>query len=174
MYSHEQIIQAGQFTPEDINKISQRRRDHNRLGFAYQIAFVRLANRFPAQRPLEIFPELLAYVGLQLGIKAEVINLYAQRQPTITEHRLAISMYEGIRRFEEIGHRLLADILFAEASQLEQTGPLLTQAKRFLKEQSILYPSDEVLRRLVVKQRQAARDHIYERIAHSLIQSTMD
>ena len=75
MYSHEQIIQAGQFTPEDMNEILQRRRDHNRLGYAYQMAFVRLANRFPAQQPLEILPELLTYVALQLGIKTEVINL---------------------------------------------------------------------------------------------------
>ena len=58
-FSHEQIIQAGQFTPEDIKEIMQRRRDHNRLGFAYQLAFVRLANRFPTQQPMELLPELL-------------------------------------------------------------------------------------------------------------------
>ena len=40
--------------------------------------------------------------------------------------------------------------LFDEACRLEQTGPLWTQAKRFLKEQSILYPNDEMLLRLVV------------------------
>jgi hypothetical protein len=49
----------------------------------------------------------------------------------------------------------------------------LTQAKRFLQEKSILYPSNEVLRRLVVKRRQAARDHIYERIAQALIERAM-
>ena len=117
---------------------------------------------------LEVLPELLTYVGLQLGIKTDVINLYAQRQPTITEHRQAIILYEGMRRFEETERQMLADFLFNEASRLEQTGPLLTQAKRFLNEHSILYPGDEVLRRLVAKQRQAARDHIYERITNSL------
>jgi TnpA family transposase len=174
VYSHEQIIQAGQFTPEDLSEILQRRRDHNRLGFAYQMAFVRLANRFPAQQPLEVLPELLTYVGLQLGIKTEAINLYAQRQPTITEHRQAITLYDGVRRFEEAERQLLANLLFTEASRLEQTGPLLNQAKRFLSEQSILYPGDEVLRRLVAKQRQAARDHIYERITKSLGQDTRE
>jgi hypothetical protein len=58
MYSHQQIIQASQFTPEDMKEIFQRCRDHNRLGFAYQMAFVRLVNRFPAQQPLEVLPEL--------------------------------------------------------------------------------------------------------------------
>jgi hypothetical protein len=98
LYSHEQIIQAGQFAPEDLKEILQRRRDQNRLGFAYQLAFVRLANRFPAQQPLEVLSELLTYVGLQLGIKTEVINLYAQRQPTITEQSQAVTLYESKRR----------------------------------------------------------------------------
>ena len=41
------------------------------FGFAYQIAFVRLAHRFPLQQPLEIVDELLTYVGVQLDIPAE-------------------------------------------------------------------------------------------------------
>ena len=49
-FAHKHIIQVGQFLPEDIRKINQRRRDHNRLGFAHQLAFVRFANRFPAQQ----------------------------------------------------------------------------------------------------------------------------
>ncbi len=32
----------------------QNRRDHNRLGFAYQLAFVRLAIQFSTQQPMEL------------------------------------------------------------------------------------------------------------------------
>lgn len=78
-----------------------------------------------------------------------------------------------MRRFGEPELDALEVFLFDEACRLEQTGPLLTQAKLFLNEQSILYPSDEMLRRLVVKQLQAARDHIYERIAQVLVRGTM-
>jgi hypothetical protein len=173
-FSHDQIIQASQFTPEDIKEILQRRRDHNRLGFAYQLAFVRLTNRFPSQQPMEFLPELLTYVGLQLGINAEFIHDYAQRQPTIAEHRQAIILYLGVRYFEEAGGQSLAEFLFNEACRLEQTGPLLTLAKIFLREQTILYPGDDVLRRLVVKQRQAARGHIYKRITNSLSESIIE
>lgn len=173
-FSHDQIIQASQFTPEDIKEILQRRRDHNRLGFAYQLAFVRLTNRFPSQQPMEFLPELLTYVGVQLGINAEFIHDYAQRQPTIAEHRQAIILYLGVRYFEEAGGQSLAEFLFNEACRLEQTGPLLTLAKIFLREQTILYPGDDVLRRLVVKQRQAARGHIYKRITNSLSESIIE
>jgi hypothetical protein len=33
-----------------MNEVAKCRRDHNRLGFAYQIGFARLFNRFPAQQ----------------------------------------------------------------------------------------------------------------------------
>jgi hypothetical protein len=124
-FSHEHIIQVGQFAPEDIKEISQRRRDHNRLGFAYQLAFVRLSNRFPAQQPMELLPELLTYIGVQLGIKPGLIRDYALRQPTIVEHRQTIIRYLGMRYFEKADNQLLTEFLFNEACRLEQTGQLI-------------------------------------------------
>ena len=44
-----------------MNEVAKCRREHNRLGFAYQIGFARLFNRFPAQQPLEINNELLSF-----------------------------------------------------------------------------------------------------------------
>ena len=67
------------------------RRPHNRLGFAYQVAFVRLFNRFPQQEPFELFEELGCFSAAQLGLDADLIELYRKRQPTtseqLTEHR---------------------------------------------------------------------------------------
>jgi hypothetical protein len=34
---------------------------HNRLGFAYQVGFVRLFGRFPQQQPFELFEELVCF-----------------------------------------------------------------------------------------------------------------
>ena len=92
-FSHEQIIQAGQFTSEDIKEIMQRRRDHNRLGFAYQLAFVRPANRFPTQQPMELLPELLTYVGVQLGIKSGFIRDYSLHHTG--KHKKLIESYRS-------------------------------------------------------------------------------
>ena len=172
-FSHEYVIQVGRFSSEDIREIGQKRRDHNRLGFAYQLAFVRLANRFPAQQPMEISSEVLDYAGVQLSISPSLIEDYALRQPTIAEHRQRIIQYLGLRYFEKTDHHPLAEFLFDEACRLEQTGQLITRAKSYLREQHILYPSEDVLRRFVVKQRQAAREHICERITNSLPESTI-
>ena len=67
-FSRERLIAQAALTPADLEQVEQRRRDYNRLGFAYQIAFVRLTNRFPAQHPFEVVDELLAFTGAQLGI----------------------------------------------------------------------------------------------------------
>ena len=53
-YSYEQIFTQAPFSTEDIACIEQCRGEHNRLGFGYQLAFVRFLNRFPIQEPLEI------------------------------------------------------------------------------------------------------------------------
>ena len=168
IFSHEELVREAQFNAEDLTEIAKRRRDNNRLGFAYQLAFVRLTQRFPEQQPLEIVDELLTYVSLQIGIPSEAIEDYQVRQPTLTEHRSAILNYLGLRRFNEAEIELLEEFLFEEACRLEQTGPLLIQAKQFLKEAGILFPADDTLRRLIVIQKQNARNHINVQMADSL------
>ena len=86
-FSHEQILRVAQFSAEDLAEIQQRRRAHNQLGFAYQLAFVRVANRFPVQQPLEIDEKLLTFVSVQLAIPAQLIQVYTQRQSTLSEHQ---------------------------------------------------------------------------------------
>ncbi len=167
-FSHEEFLLIAKLKPEDIVEIHKRRRDNNRLGFAYQLAFVRLHNRYPTQQPLEILDELLTYVAIQLDISETSIAEYQRRRQTIAEHRVAILNYLGLRAFGEDEIQALVSFLFEEACRLEQTGPLLIQAKQFLKESGILFPADDTLRRLIVTQRQAARDHIFTRIAGSL------
>jgi len=69
-YSRGQLVREATLTEADLAEIAQCRRDHNRLGFAYQVGFVRLFHRFPAQQPLEICDELLGFVAMQLDMDA--------------------------------------------------------------------------------------------------------
>lgn len=167
-FSYEEIVCAGRFTAEDMAAINTRRQAHTQLGFAYQLAFVRLTHQFPMQQPLEIIDELLAYVGAQLDISTEKIALYQQRQATITEQRQTVLEHLDLLRLGEREMKMLEKFLFTEATRLEQTGPLIIQAKHFLKESGILFPADDTLRRIIARQRQAAREQIYTRVAESL------
>lgn len=168
-YTREQLLVLAKLTAEDLEEIERRRRDHNRLGFAYQLAFIRVYNRFPIQRPsFEIDHELLTFVGVQLDISVDEIEHYHTRQPTLSRHQEQIRAYLGLRRLNEEAQAELEEFLFEEACRLEQMNALLARAEEFLREQSIVQPAEDTLRRLIVTQRQAAREHIYERITSLL------
>lgn len=95
-YTREQLLVLAKLTAEDLEEIERRRRDHNRLGFAYQLAFMRVYNRFPIQRPsFEIDHELLTFVGVQLDISVDEIEHYHPRQPTLSRHQEQIRAYLG-------------------------------------------------------------------------------
>ena len=82
--SRPRLIRDGSFLENDWREIAQRRRAHNRLGFAYQIAFVLVLGRFPQQEPLEIDGEILRFAALQLGTDPDAIGDYAE--PSLREH----------------------------------------------------------------------------------------
>src|SRR3954454_21578055 len=84
-FSRRQMVREASLTEGDLVEVEKCRRGHNRLGFAYQIGFVRLFNRFPAQQPLEICDELLSFVAMQLNIDATGIDGYAARQHTVRD-----------------------------------------------------------------------------------------
>ena len=167
-FSHAQIVAHTQFTDEDLNLIEKRREAITRLGFAYQLAFVKIAQRFPARDPFELEPNLLTYISLQLDIPSDMINAYGLRVQTKTEHRQVIMDYLNLSRFEEEQTTELEVFLFTEAHRLKQVHALLQRAKQFLHQHRILFPADDTLERIIVTQRQRARDHIYQRINEQL------
>ena len=64
--SRQQLKRAVALNGEDLKpNHHQCRRFHNQLGFAYQVAFVRLFNRFPKQQPFEILDELVSVSAAQ-------------------------------------------------------------------------------------------------------------
>ena len=84
-FSRGKLVREASLSQADMNEVAKCRRDHNRLGFAYQIGFARLFNRFPAQQPLEINDELLSFVAVQMNIDSERISDYASWQHTVSE-----------------------------------------------------------------------------------------
>ena len=98
-YSRQELIEQASLTSEDMEQINQCRHNYNRLGFAYQIGFVRLLNQFPTPNPFEIIDELLTFTSVQLQIVESAINQYATRQQTISQHQIRILDYLKLKRF---------------------------------------------------------------------------
>lgn len=155
------------FSPEDITRILQCRGEHNRIGFAYQLAFVQFFNRFPAQEPLEIEEEMLAYASVHANIDLEHFERYGNRRKTVSEHQEAIRDYLSLRPF----HAVIAEVesfLLKESCQLEKTAALKTRLNEFLRTHHILEPSQDTVHRLIQTQRESARNSIYSKLAEGL------
>ncbi len=166
MFSRDQLRRAASLTEEDFVQLGKCRRLHNRLGFAHQVAFVRLFDRFPQQQPFELFEELVYFSAAQLGLDAGLIELYRKRQPTISEHQQTITDYLRLRPFDDAEVTQLEEFLFEEACRLEQTAALT--AGQFLKEQRVLEPAEFRIARIVGEQRARAREDIFRRVAASV------
>ena len=63
--SRSRLIRDASFLDTDLREIARRRGRRNRLGLAYQIAFVRVLGRFPRQSPLKIEEEILRTARLR-------------------------------------------------------------------------------------------------------------
>jgi len=167
-FSRGQLVREASLTETDLVELTKCRRDYNRLGFAYQIGFVRLFSRFPAQQPLEICDELLSFIAVQLNIDATRIGDYATRQHTVSDHQSRIREYLEWSLFGPAEVAALEGFVFEEACRLEQTASLLARAREFLKARHILFPAASALLRLVGEQRKHARNHIVAKLAGEL------
>jgi hypothetical protein len=97
MFSRDQLKRAGTLTEEDFVQLDKCRRPHNRLGFAYQVAFVRLFNRFPQQQPFELIEELVCFSAAQLRLDARLIELYRKRFARLEEFFIDDRRWQSIR-----------------------------------------------------------------------------
>jgi len=124
MYSRQQLQRAARLTGADLVEVSRRRRPQNRLGFAYQLAFVRLVNRFPRREPFEVIDALVDFTSVQLGADAALIEQYCGRRQTRSEHQRAIVAYLRLRDFGAAEAALLEEFVFEESCRLEQATAL--------------------------------------------------
>src|SRR3954451_615155 len=167
-FARGQLVREASLTAADLAEVGKCRRDPNRLGFAYQIGFVRLFSRFPDQQPLEVCDELLSFIAMQLNIDVASLEGYAVRQHTVSDHQARIRDYMNLVAFDLGQAEALERFVFEESCRLEQTPSLVARAREFLKERHVLFPAESSLLRLVTEQRKRARGHIVSRLAEGL------
>ena len=88
-FSRHYLAQRATLDAVDLAEVQGCRRAHNQLGFAYQVGFVRLLNRFPKQQPFEVLDELLLFTGMQLGVDSTLVCPQSQTRPAVSLTALA-------------------------------------------------------------------------------------
>jgi Domain of unknown function (DUF4158)/Tn3 transposase DDE domain len=143
----------------DRELVEQRRRPHNRLGFAIQLGTVRFLGTFLPD-PLDVPTEVLAYQAGQLGIDISGFQAYAEREMTPLEHAWEIRREYGYRDFAELEEELKSFLSARCATSAEGPKALFDRATTWLVERKVLLPGVTTLARLVATQRAEAAEQL--------------
>lgn len=167
-YSKETFLKLANFSQVEIVMINQKRGHQNRLGFAYQLTYVKIYNRFPTQQSVDVDEDILSYVSVLLGLDANSLNKYSTRQATISAHQNEIRAHLNLTRFSEMNTKRIEEFVFQKACQFEQSHALLSIVRDFLRKNAIIEPAESTLKRIIQHERQKAREHIYTKIYGTL------
>nr|WP_313709581.1 Tn3 family transposase [Brucella intermedia] len=160
-------------TSEDIVFVKEHRRSHNRLGFAIQLALVRDLGRL--LRIGEVPPQaVVSVVADQLGIDPAVFEFYAQRDETRREHAREIVSALELQPVRTSDYRELITAAAREAAATEQGAPIAKAVIEALKERKLLVPMPELLIRLALAGRAAARRQAYRELIRDLEQPSIE
>jgi hypothetical protein len=155
------------FSESDLSVIRQRRGNHNRLGFAVQLCYL----RHPGfALPPEAAPPtlLLLFVGMQLGIDPKVWPQYAERPETRREHLLELQAWLGLRPFSAKDHRQLV-LKLSELAQQTDRGIVLAEALvEILRQQHAILPVPYVIERVCSEALTRGTRRIYKILTSSL------
>ncbi|KQX29237.1 MULTISPECIES: Tn3 family transposase [Ensifer] len=171
--AYEEALARYALSVEDIAFAKGHRRSHNRLGFAIQLALVRDLGR--PLRAGDAPPQaIISVVADQLGIEPAVFGLYAQREETRREHAREIVAALGLRAVRASDYRSLITAAAREAAATEKGMPIAQAVIEALKDGKLLVPGPELLIRLAMAGRAAARRHAYRELIRGLGQPSVE
>lgn len=79
-FSRRQLVLRATLSESDHAEVRRCRGGHCRLGFAYQLGFVKLLGRLPNQYSLEVIPELVTFMAIQIGEDETALGDYQRRR----------------------------------------------------------------------------------------------
>lgn len=167
-FSQKSLIFYGELNHDDIAIIFQCRGLSNKLGFAYQLIFIRLFNFLPQIVPFDVVEELLIYAAVQLSIESSLISAYQRNRRKISDHQQSIISYLQLVQFNATRRGAVEEFVFQESLRLNSMSLLKIKAIQFLRSNKVLSPSEEVFNRLIATQRKLARQHIFDTVHSNL------
>ncbi len=165
--SDREIARYYTFTRDDLDLIHQRRRHHNRLGFAVQLAVLRFPGR-PLKDLAGIPSRVLRAIADQVQVPASAFARYGDRDNTVYEH---LDEIRQKYKFCECGWReylWLARQLLPLAMESDRPVPLIEQALELLRAEGIIAPGLTHLERLVWIVLKAAEKRLFRLLTADL------
>ncbi len=163
----EQLARYFHFDDHDLELISRRRGEHNRLGFALQLGTVRFLGTFLTD-PIEVPLGVVSYVSHQLDLtQTTCLPRYMERKQTPHAHRAEIQKAYQYWEFHELpwGFRLRRWLYTRTWLSNERPSHLFDRAAGWLIERKVLLPGISTLTRLIAQIRDRAALRAWKRLA---------
>jgi Domain of unknown function (DUF4158) len=162
-----EIARQYTFDERDLSIIRQRRGEHNRLGFAIQLCYLRYPGYAmpPDTSPPEV---LLSHISRQLRVKPAVWAEYALRDETRREHALELQTAFGYRPFTAGEYRQQRGTLTELALQTNKGVVIAQQLIEILRKHHIILPPAQVIDRLCAEALARGTRLFYQRLTEGL------
>ncbi|MHB8599895.1 MAG: Tn3 family transposase [Ktedonobacteraceae bacterium] len=153
---------------DDQRLIKQRRRNHNRLGFAVQLAYLRFPGRTWAVNE-EASPLVVSYIADQLKLNPMSIVHYGQdREATRYEHLAELEGVYGFRPFTRRAYREMAIWLLPLARKTDAGIALVSLLIEEMRVRKIIVPALSTIERLGWETRRRAQRQVYRQVTAGL------
>ena len=151
----------------DLGAIRRCRGDHNRLGYALMLCYLRHPGRAlrSGERPP---PALLAFVAEQIWILPDAVDEYLAAERNRQRHAVECQEQLGLRPFGKRAAAELASALLPQAIEDDRLAHLAELAMETCRQRRIVVPSPAALERLCAKLRHQARREVYRRLTDGL------
>lgn len=166
------IVRHYTFSPKDLTLIRQRRRAANRLGFAVCLSYLRFPGRVIGvdESPP---PDMLAFIGSQIGDDLNTFEEYAERQQTRRAHLGELQAYLAVRPFRREDMRAVVHVAIEQATGSDRGDAIVSAMIAYLQEQRILLPAPAVLEKIALAARALARKRAYKNLIEGLPEDTI-
>ncbi|MGO9016192.1 MAG: Tn3 family transposase [Dissulfurispiraceae bacterium] len=163
----DELVQHYSFSEKDLSLIFQHRGDHNRLGFAVQLCYL----RYPGYAlPVNDTPPNTVLQIVAQQVKADPAGWpeYAERAETRREHLLELQAAFGFKPFSVSHYRNHVQWLADMATQTDKGVVLATAVVQDLRKKQIIIPAINVIERLCKEAIVRGTRRIYNTLAGSL------
>ncbi len=157
-------------TQHDLEIIQQRRRDHNRLGFAVQLCVLRYLG-WTFSDVKEVPVQIIRYLAKQINVDPESFASYGDREATKYEHLDEIRKEYGYQNFTSGEYRSLCKNLFPHAMANGNPLHLIRLALEDLRKRRIMLPSMATIERAVWETRKRTEEKIFKLLSVSLTET---
>ena len=162
-----ELVRHYTLSAADVAAIRRCRGDHNRLGYALMLCYLRhpgRALRAGEQPP----PAMLHFIAEQIDVLQHMVDGAGGAERSRQRHSIECQDRLGLRPFGKRAAAELAEALLASAIENDRLLTLAELALQACRGRRIVLPSPAALERLCADLRHQARREMHRRLSHGL------